>query len=229
MLQGLWTRHEPATSKSSSKAFYFRALQRPTAAFHRTSTVPLTLETVDFRDHDSSRTRAGNRKVEKSKWRWCCFSPRSGVMQMREALRFVPVSNFRGIYANVEQNGWSELVIHESSEVNDSLDTATHTRLLPAFWMTSCLFISLDFLPHFTFLLPFSLLNFFLFFRVHFLLIPHPPFKFHSAFNHISSFPCSPFLSPFTVSSLFLFLFSPFIAITSPYIPLLFDFLINFQ
>lgn len=103
MLQGLWTRHEPTTSKSSRKAFYIRALQRPTAAFHRTSTVPLTLETVDFRDHDSSRTQAGNRKVEKSKWRWCCFSPRSGVMQMREALRFVPVSSFRGIYANVEQ------------------------------------------------------------------------------------------------------------------------------
>lgn len=108
--------------------------------------------------------------------------------------------------------------------MNDSLDTATHTRLLPAFWMTSCLFISLDFLPHFTFLLPFSLLNFFLFFRIQFLLIPHPPFKFHSAFNHFSS-SCSTFLPPFTISFLF-FLFSPFIAITSPYIPLLFDFFI---
>lgn len=155
MLQGLWTRHEPATSKSSRKAFYIRALQRPTAAFHRPSAVPLTLQTLHFRHHESSRTRAGNRK-EKSKWRRCCFSPRSGVMQMWEALRFVPVSIFRGIYANVEQNGWSELVIHESSEVNDSL--ATLTRLLPAFWMTSCRFISLDFLPHFTFLLPFPLL-----------------------------------------------------------------------
>lgn len=98
----------------------------------------------------------------------------------------------------------------------------------PSGWLPACL-SQLTFFLTSLFFLPFSLLNFFLFFRVHFLLIPHPPFKFHSAFNHISSFPCSPFLSPFTVSSLFLFLFSPFIAITSPYIPLLFDFLINFQ
>lgn len=56
---------------------------------------------------------------------------------------------FRGIYANVKQNSWSELVIHELSKENESLDTATRTRLVPAFWMTSWLFIPLDFLPLF--------------------------------------------------------------------------------
>lgn len=77
-------------------------------------------------------------------WRRCCLSPRGGVMQMWEALRLVPGSGFTGFYANVEQNGWSELVIRESSKENESLDTVTRTRLLPAFWMTSCLFIPLD-------------------------------------------------------------------------------------
>lgn len=74
--------------------------------------------------------------------------PRGGVMQMRQASRFVPPSqrNFGAIYADVEQNGWSDLVICESSrgERNESLDVATRPCLLPAFWMTSCLFIPLD-------------------------------------------------------------------------------------
>lgn len=55
----------------------------------------------------------------------------------------------------------SELVIHESSKENESLDTATRTRLLPALRMTSCLFVPLDFLPPFTY---------FYSFLIHFLL-----------------------------------------------------------
>ena len=105
---------------------------------------------------------------------WVLLFPRGGVMQMRKALRFVPVSKHRGIYANV-QNGWSELVIHESSKENESLDTATLTRLLPAFWMTSCLFIPLDCLPPFTFYVSLSF-----FFFIHFLLTSFPPSLAHS-------------------------------------------------
>lgn len=55
---------------------------------------------------------------------------------------------------------------------------ATLTRLLPAFWMTSCLFIPLDCLPPFTFFVsPFSLS---LFFFIHFLLTSFPPSLAHS-------------------------------------------------
>ena len=148
------------------------------------------------RFNPSSSRKCRSRKIEMT---WVLLYPRGGVMQMQKALRFVPVSVHRGIYANV-QNGWSELVIHESSKENESLDTATLTRLLPAFWMTSCLFIPLDCPPPFTFYVsPFPFL--FLFF-IHFLLtsFPHslaPSLPYTSFCNPLSLCSLSPLLQPF--------------------------------
>ena len=155
MLHGLWTRREPTTSKKHRKAYYYiqlcRGQQQPfTEPLHSPLTYCWWIPGPWFNPSSSTR-KYKSRKIEMT---LVLFFPRSSVMQMREALWFVPVSKFRGIYANVKQNGWSELVIHESSKENESLDTATSTRLLPAFWMTSCLFISLDFLPPYTFLSP---------------------------------------------------------------------------
>lgn len=94
----------------------------------------------------------GEEKHGSRKSKWCSMLfPWGGVMQMRQASRFVPLSqkNFGAIYADVEQNGWSDLVICESSkgERNESLDAATRPCMLPAFWMTSWLFIPLDSRP----------------------------------------------------------------------------------
>lgn len=138
----------PQLQKRHGKAYYYIEVYRgPQPPFtKRVLSISTRTPNHEYQGLDWILTQ--QYRCRKTEVRLVVFFSLTVALCRCEALQFVPLK-FRGIYANVEQNGWSELVIHESSKESESLDMATHTRLLPAFWMTSWLFIPLDFLPPF--------------------------------------------------------------------------------